>query len=337
MAETKALRVAFSLDMGAPQVEEAGALLERILPRRMATEMEWVGGLPISYTPLAYLKGDGNQYIKTGIYPDGNKGCCIETELSQHIDFPNLAGAFSNSSMYGFVPLLCYKKTIGFADKNANKYPQQDGSNAFSGSTAMRNGYQASGRIKVELNYTNSGMWGYEDEKNTVFRAVELAYFNLEIYLFARHYGIEEPGDYYFFGWDAPIYSARFSEGKGLIRNFIPALDPTGTPCMFDTVTRKPFYNYGIDDFTYPGKETEATTYSLRHRMYAQMTPHGIRRLYRVPAGYSSKEEYAAEHGFKVLIETPRPEVGYWSPVWHDREDCIELEWEEVSDLVISD
>jgi hypothetical protein len=64
--------------------------------------------------------------------------------------------------------------------------------------------------------------------------------------------------------------------------------------------------------------------------MYAQLTEHGVRRLYHVPKGYNGgKEEYAAEHGFKILVETPMPEEGYWIPEWHDREDCIELEWVE--------
>ena len=39
------------------------------------------------------------------------------------------------------------------------------------------------------------------------------------------------------------IYTARFwRDGKDLI-NFIPAIDPNGKPCMFDTVNKKPFYN----------------------------------------------------------------------------------------------
>lgn len=115
-----------------------------------------------------------------------------------------------------------------------------------------------------------------------------------------------------------------------IVHHLIPALDSTGAPCMYDLVSKKPFYNSGTGDFLYPGKETEATTYSLRNRMYAQMTEHGIRRLYRVPAGYNGgKEEYAEENGFKILVETPMPEEGYWTPVWHDREDCIVLEWVE--------
>ena len=99
---------------------------------------------------------------------------------------------------------------------------------------------------------------------------------------------------------------------------------------MYDTVTGEPFYNTGSGDFIYPGKESEATTYSLRNRMYAQYTEHGIRRLYHVPKGYNgSKDEYAEANGYKILVETPMPAEGYWVPVWHDREDSIELEWEE--------
>jgi hypothetical protein len=129
----------------------------------------------------------------------------------------------------------------------------------------------------------------------------------------------------------ARIFSFEIAENDEAIRlQYIPALDSTGTPCMYDLVTRKPFYNSGTGDFLYPGKETTATTYSLRRRMYAQMTEHGIRRLYHVPTGCTlTPEEYAAENGFKLLVETPAPEEGYWAPQWHEREDCIELEWVE--------
>lgn len=37
-------------------------------------------------------------------------------------------------------------------------------------------------------------------------------------------------------------YCSISSAGK-LVREFLPALDNTGTPCMFDLVTKKPFYN----------------------------------------------------------------------------------------------
>lgn len=33
--------------------------------------------------------------------------------------------------------------------------------------------------------------------------------------------------------------------------NLIPALDPSGRPCMYDTVTKQPFYNQGTGEFLY--------------------------------------------------------------------------------------
>jgi hypothetical protein len=63
--------------------------------------------------------------------------------------------------------------------------------------------------------------------------------------------------------------------------------------------------------------------------MYGKITEHGIRRLYCVPEGNNSKEEYAEKHGFKLLIETPQPEEGYWTPVWHETETQLILDWVE--------
>ena len=35
------------------------------------------------------------------------------------------------------------------------------------------------------------------------------------------------------------------------VLDFIPTLDPNGKPCMYDTVTEKPFYNQGTGEFAY--------------------------------------------------------------------------------------
>ena len=127
------------------------------------------------------------------------------------------------------------------------------------------------------------------------------------------------------------IYIVKTYEEDKPVSYLVPALDPTGAPCMFDMVSRSSYYNSGTGDFLYPGKEEEPATFSRRRPItYAQLTEHGVRRLYKVPAGYNgTKEEYAAEHGFKPLVETPQPEEGYWTPRWTETEDEIVLEWVE--------
>ncbi len=50
---------------------------------------------------------------------------------------------------------------------------------------------------------------------------------------------------------------AKFSilENDVLIQNLIPALDPSGVPCMYDTVGNKPYYNQGTGTFSYKIKD----------------------------------------------------------------------------------
>ena len=115
--------------------------------------------------------------------------------------------------------------------------------------------------------------------------------------------------------------------------NLISCLDPTGTPCMFDTVTQKPFYNSGTGDFLYPSP-TSSTTYSMRRPQaeYAKMTDTGVRRLYHVPVNYEgSIVDYAAENGYKLLNETesPNEEGKYYAFRWVETDTELTTEWYE--------
>lgn len=317
--EDDRVTVAVSLDTTEAQIEESRALLDRVLPRNLVTEMEWADGLPIDYTRLEYLESTGTQYILTRAEVKG-----------------------SHVKIAGRCTVGAYRTIVhNGTDKNDVILCQEPGANDLAV-------VQAHARINDTYYYNTTYNLKFGDNFETeidipngksVTNGTKVVTFQKDYYkwekntypLFARaHYSgdDETPGNIISM-CSGILKSAVFANYGVQTANFIPALDPTGTPCMFDLVTRTPFYNAGTGDFTYPGKETEATTYSLRNRMYAQYTEHGIRRLYRVPDGYSSKEEYAAANGFKILVETPMPEEGYWTPVWHDREDCIELEWVE--------
>ena len=127
----------------------------------------------------------------------------------------------------------------------------------------------------------------------------------------------------------ARIYQCAITKnGKYLFRG-LPCLDSTGTPCMYDTVSKRPFYNLGTGDFIYP---TESTTYALRRVLpdWGKLTEHGLRRLYHAPANYQGElYDYALENGYKPIVEPEMPEEGYWSPRWTETEDEIVLEWVE--------
>ena len=47
------------------------------------------------------------------------------------------------------------------------------------------------------------------------------------------------------------IYSCKLYENSVIVRDFIPCLDKNGKPCMYDTVSKTPFYNQGTGEFLY--------------------------------------------------------------------------------------
>lgn len=128
----------------------------------------------------------------------------------------------------------------------------------------------------------------------------------------------------------AQISSVVLSRDGNLLRNFIPALDPTGAPCLFDTVKRESFYNIGTGDFLYP---SDSTTFSLRKELpsLGKLSQYGLQRLYHTPSNYNgSIEQYAAENNYKNIIETPKPSEGDWEPSWTESYENIILSWTEI-------
>lgn len=296
------------------QTNEVKSLLKRALPSNVVTEMERENGMPLDYTPVEYLKGgtSSNTWIDTKITPIQKMGVAVSAGRGAY----NLGGAQQTTSNSIMIPQA----------NSASRSYAWFGSRISIKSMSSSTGPLAEAPYEAELNWLNSREAKLDIAETGEHYSVSLSSNSNSIsksfYLFKVNGATG--------GGTAVIFSAKMSAEQRIIRNYIPALDPTGAPCMYDLVSKAPFYNKGIGDFHYPGEETKATTYSLRDRMYAQYTEHGIRRLYHVPEGYNgSKEEYAKENGFKLLVETPMPEEGYWEPVWHDREDCIELEWVE--------
>lgn len=63
---------------------------------------------------------------------------------------------------------------------------------------------------------------------------------------------------------------------------------------------------------------------------YAQLTRNGVRRLYKIPTGCTlSIADYAAQHGFKKIVETEKPAEGYWVPKWTETDTEVILTWVE--------
>ena len=123
--------------------------------------------------------------------------------------------------------------------------------------------------------------------------------------------------------------SWKFIRNGKVLANLIPARNEDGAPLMFDTITGEEYYNEGEQDFTFP---SESTTYGLRRVLpdWGKLTAHGLRRLYYAPESWQGElYDYALAKGYKPIIETERPEAGYWAPRWTETAEEIVLEWVE--------
>lgn len=60
--------------------------------------------------------------------------------------------------------------------------------------------------------------------------------------------GIDQASGY---GINGEIFSLKIEQNNVLVRDFIPALDPNGVPCLFDLVQNQPYYNNGTGQLKY--------------------------------------------------------------------------------------
>lgn len=131
------------------------------------------------------------------------------------------------------------------------------------------------------------------------------------------------------------VYNVEIGNDSGKVKNLIPCVDNVGAPCFFDIVEYQTYYHSGRLDFIIPGQEYAIQTLDLdlEAKSYAQLTEHGVRRLYHVPKGCNmTKDEYAAANGFKEIVEPPMPQTGYWRPEWRETETQIVLDWIETEE-----
>jgi hypothetical protein len=264
-------------------------------------------GLPFEYTPVEYLESTGTQWIQTETLLDANSKLDVTWAAIR--------------KEVGLWRLICCSPSIFTAWQD-----YKDDENA---------------RLRVDVNGSPTHFPTFQmrdQQKNRITYSSGRITFNGEE-------GVCNVGSTQtsgtarlFYGYSLPIgYASAGRAYEVCIKNdgvtalqLIPALDPTGTPCMYDLVSKQPFYNRGTGDFLYPTDSAPAMTTDLDEKFYAKLTEHGIRRLYHVPNGCTlTKDEYAAENGFKILVEPPMPEEGYWRPEWRETETEIICDWIE--------
>lgn len=265
------------------------------------------GGLPAGYTRLEWIQGSGSSRL-------------IYRNLPQVAAERYVAKAMKNGG--GFLWLAYGKNTSGAGIVFQGDHMRFD-----------------------------SWAWGYvrpADYSNTTVYEIDWDIVNDRLLLNGEEIAIEKSeggtvpvmsGTHIILGQDygnlssyVRCYRMTLYGRGGCVFDLVPVLDDVGNPCMYDLENKVTLYNDLTGQFEYPGSEAAAVaavmTLDLDSKSYAQLTDHGVRRLYHVPKGCSlTVDEYAAQNGFKLLVETPAPLEGYGKPSWRETETQVILDW----------
>ncbi len=206
------------------------------MKRRLMAFEKSGGGLPSSYTAVDYLQSTGTQWIEMGVTPNQNTKAVLKIKINVFTS--------KGASLIG-------SRTNINSDDQFTTYLDDYGGTRFlfrmdgQPKTTSWTGLTTNKIYIVTLSGTE--MKAELEDGTAVFsKTFSVPDFTstLTMALF-RSKGVS---GYYFRG---RIYSCKHYSGDELIQDFQPCLDTNGVPCMFDFVSRKPFYNVGTGSFAW--------------------------------------------------------------------------------------
>lgn len=206
------------------------------MKRRLMAFEKSGGGLPSSYTAVDYLQSTGTQWIEMGVTPNQNTKAVLKIKINVFTS--------RGASLIG-------SRTNINSDDQFTTYLDDYGGTRFlfrmdgQPKTTSWTGLTTNKIYIVTLSGTE--MKAELEDGTAVFsKTFSVPDFTstLTMALF-RSKGVS--GDYF----RGRIYSCKHYSGDELIQDFQPCLDTNGVPCMFDFVSRKPFYNVGTGSFAW--------------------------------------------------------------------------------------
>ena len=195
-----------------------------------------VSGLPYGYTEVEYLEGNGNQYIDTGIHPTDTYGYRVRNTYTAGAGEQCAIGCMDSGNRFVGV------YTSGSANGISGAWGDYVG---FLPSYTWSTGTI----LDVKGNYKNNRKLIIDSTEMKDISDIHISgTIENTVYLFARHYGSTITK------MRGRIYSAEITNGQDVMNKFIPALDSSNRPCMYDIIEGKAYYNQGTGEFTYGPK-----------------------------------------------------------------------------------
>lgn len=202
---------------------------EHIVPKNAAMV---VGVLPPGYQRCEYIEGRVGPWISTGVYPNHHW-------LEMHV-----AGDFYNDNFFFETARGGYGFRFSEWRSSINGVPSYyDSGNNIT--------YTITGHPFVyDKHILYNKAPGYGAYLNGVMVANDgnVNRYAYEIRLWNRTSAVGQAGMSAFKMFFCQIGDNLTGE---LVRDYIPALDPNGKPCLFDLVTKQPYYNLGTGEFLY--------------------------------------------------------------------------------------
>lgn len=189
-----------------------------------------------NYTELEYLETTGTQYIDTGFIPNQDTRTVIVCSATQYLMHRN-TGLFGSRATF---QSQNYSIVFGGGGTPYNNvlYSGYDRGNVSNPSNALSlNTIYTIDKNKNKTYVNNSQM--YSQEYNNFTSPYTM-------FLFAVHQSISD----LFLGY-LRIYSCKIYDNGTLVRNFIPVIDSSNRPCLYDKVEDKFYYNEGSGEFLY--------------------------------------------------------------------------------------
>jgi hypothetical protein len=194
------------------------------------------GGLPSSYTAVDYLQSTGTQWIEMGVAPNQNTKAVLKIKINTFTS--------RGASLIG-------SRTDINSDDQFTTYLDDYGGTRFlfrmdgQPKTTSWTGLTTNKIYIVTLSGTE--MKAELEDGTAVFsKTFSVPDFTSTVTMaLFRSKGVS--GAYF----QGRIYSCKHYSGDELIQDFVPCLDTDSVPCMFDLVSRKPFYNVGTGSFTW--------------------------------------------------------------------------------------
>lgn len=209
------------------------------------------GGAPLPYKRrLAYLEGNGSQWIDTGVYGSGDlELTCKFHVVSAANPISNPVSAFGSRTAYGSRQycIMCPVNSVNtsyMSFGNSTKTVNIIVSESRVGINLVCKFFKSDVGFRSELLSEDGTLLGYVDNDNEIFTTpYPISIFGMR----DRASGI--------FPNNGILRVLELSMDDGVnSRNFIPVMSLDDVPCMYDEVSGQLFYNQGTGELT-PGPE----------------------------------------------------------------------------------